>query len=85
MLGECQNGCASRFVNNSLRNSKALRTSLTGNKISGDRDVWQFPWEFFDNGDLVYLYGEYLAYNGMPDSSTIESLAMELNVDEEKV
>ena len=70
---------------NSLSNNKGSRASLTGNKTNGDRQAWQLQWELLYNPDLVYLYFEYLAYNGIPDSSTLDRLALELKIDRDKV
>lgn len=70
---------------NSLNNNKGSRASLTGNKTNGDRQAWKLQWELLYNPDLVYLYFEYLAYNGIPDSSTLDRLALELKIDRDKV
>ena len=70
---------------NSLSNNKESRASLTGNKTNGDRQAWKLQWELLYNPDLVYLYFEYLAYNGIPDSSTLDRLALELKIDRDKV
>ena len=70
---------------NSLSNNKELRASLTGNKTNADRQAWKLLWELLYNPDLVYLYFEYLAYNGIPDSSTLDRLALELKTDRDKV
>ena len=70
---------------NSLSNNKGSRASLTGNKTNGDRQAWKLQWELLYNPDLVYLYFEYLAYNGIPDSSTLDRLALELKTDRDKV
>lgn len=70
---------------NSLSNNKGSRASLTGNKTNGDRQALKLQWELLYNPDLVYLYFEYLAYNGIPDSSTLDRLALELKTDRDKV
>lgn len=70
---------------NSLSNNKGSRTSLTGNKTNGDRQAWKLQWELLYNPDLVYLYFEYLAYNVIPDSSTLDRIALELKTDRDKV
>ena len=70
---------------NSLSNNKGSRASLTGNNTNGDRQAWKLQWELLYNPDLVYLYFEYLAYNGIPDSSTLDRIALELKTDRDKV
>ena len=70
---------------NSLSNNKGSRACLTGNKTNGDRQAWKLQWELLYNPDLVYLYFEDLAYNGIPDSSTLDRLALELKIDRDKV
>lgn len=83
--GFVMNGSNHVTCKDGVYNGSAPNCLPKGNKTNGDRQAWKLQWELLYNPDLVYLYFEYLAYNGIPDSSTLDRLALELKTDRDKI